>query len=329
VLPLFARSERLGFAVCELCGADPSAYETLTNQISTVMKLNGLVDEVRHNQRQLLDVAHQAGMAEIASGVLHGVGNLLTSVRVSAGELETLAGGRHVEGLARANELLAAHRDDLAGFFAGDPRAALVPEYYARIAEALAAERQRLRTEARALCEAVDLVRDAVRALQAQARDAGDAWLAEPVDVAAVVEGVLRIEQAELERSAIHVHRALAPLRPLRLPRARLVHVVAALVRNAVVTLQEATGERRLTVRTAPGPGVVRLEVEDSGRGLSAADRERVFEYGSRTPTGGRGFGLHTAANSAAQLGGALTADSPGPGRGTTFTLVLPAPESP
>jgi signal transduction histidine kinase len=326
VLPVFARSERLGFALCEAGETDPSAYETLTNQISTMVKLNSLLEEVRGQQRQLLDSAHQAGMAEVASGVLHGVGNLLNSVRVSAGEIEALAGGRHVEGLTRANELLAAHRADLASFFATDPRAPLVPEYYARVVEALAAERRRLRAEARDLREAIDLVRDSIRSLQSHTQDPGDALLAEPLDLGDLVDWVLRLEEGELARERVRVLREVPALPALHLPRAKLVHVLVALLRNAVSAMRETPPPaRQLTIRAAAERGGVRLEIADTGRGIAPEDLGRIFTFGFATPSGGRGFGLHTAANTVGQLGGTLTADSAGAGRGATFTLVLPA----
>jgi two-component system NtrC family sensor kinase len=58
--------------------------------------------------------------------------------------------------------------------------------------------------------------------------------------------------------------------------------------------------------------------------GIAPENLTRIFSHGFTTRTDGHGFGLHSAALAAQQMGGRLTAQSDGPGRGATFTLELP-----
>jgi len=69
----------------------------------------------------------------------------------------------------------------------------------------------------------------------------------------------------------------------------------------------------------------VRFIVEDNGVGIPAGNLIRIFQHGFTTRKDGHGFGLHSAANAAREMKGALTVHSDGPGRGATFTLELPA----
>ncbi|MFY0522945.1 ATP-binding protein [Archangium gephyra] len=88
-------------------------------------------------------------------------------------------------------------------------------------------------------------------------------------------------------------------------------------------------GQRHLTVSmTSPTPGRIHIEVRDNGMGIAPEMRTRIFQYGFTTRDEGHGFGLHSSALAAQELGGELRVYSAGPGQGATFTLELPlAPE--
>ena len=62
----------------------------------------------------------------------------------------------------------------------------------------------------------------------------------------------------------------------------------------------------------------------DNGAGIAPENLTKIFTYGFTTKKEGHGFGLHSAANAAKEMGGSLTASSAGPGQGATFTLELP-----
>jgi len=70
----------------------------------------------------------------------------------------------------------------------------------------------------------------------------------------------------------------------------------------------------------------LRFQVIDNGIGIAPENLTRIFAHGFTTRESGHGFGLHGAANLAAEMGGSLTAASDGLGRGSTFTLDLPLP---
>jgi signal transduction histidine kinase len=66
------------------------------------------------------------------------------------------------------------------------------------------------------------------------------------------------------------------------------------------------------------------IEVIDTGVGIPPENLERIFSHGFTTRKEGHGFGLHSCALAAKDLGGSLHAESAGPGQGATFTLTLP-----
>ncbi|HEX5747505.1 MAG TPA: ATP-binding protein [Archangium sp.] len=83
--------------------------------------------------------------------------------------------------------------------------------------------------------------------------------------------------------------------------------------------------ERLLTVKLErTTSGLVRIQVHDNGMGIAPEMLTRIFQYGFTTREEGHGFGLHSSALAAQELGGSLTVHSEGPGHGATFTLELP-----
>jgi signal transduction histidine kinase len=101
-------------------------------------------------------------------------------------------------------------------------------------------------------------------------------------------------------------------------------------VRNATFACDE-TGrpDQRITVRIAGDPSRVRISVSDNGVGIPAENLTRIFSHGFTTKQDGHGFGLHSGALAAKELGGSLSVQSDGPGHGATFTLELPCQPAP
>ena len=97
------------------------------------------------------------------------------------------------------------------------------------------------------------------------------------------------------------------------------------LVRNAKYACDESgRKDKRVTVRATNGGGTVKIAVIDNGVGIPAENLTRVFNHGFTTRKGGHGFGLHSGALAARELGGSLTAHSDGHGLGAIFTFELP-----
>jgi len=103
-------------------------------------------------------------------------------------------------------------------------------------------------------------------------------------------------------------------------------------IRNAKYACDESrSAEKRVTVRVRAEDGKMLVAVIDTGVGIPPENLERIFSHGFTTRKEGHGFGLHSCALAAKDLGGSLQGESAGLGRGATFTLTLPLtqPEQP
>ena len=281
------------------------------------------VQQLRETRDELVTTARRAGMAEVATNVLHNVGNILNSVNVSAGLLGNMVRSSKAQGLSRAVELMLGRAADLGHFLTHDDKGKTLPGYLRHATQALAGEQRRMLAELEHLTLSIDHIKAVVATQQSYATGSA---VVEPVQICELTEDALRINGDALARDGVNVVREYAAVPVARLDRTRLLQILVNLVgnaRNAMEGAAEGPGRITMRVSVAPGPRL-RVQVEDDGEGIHPENLTRIFAHGFTTRKAGHGFGLHSCALAAGQMGGTLTVHSDGPGKGATFTLELP-----
>lgn len=140
-------------------------------------------------------------------------------------------------------------------------------------------------------------------------------------DVTEVLGGVLDFSRGELERAGVQVVRDFASdTPPVLADEGQLRQVLLNLVRNSREAMPDGG---RLTVSTRGLGKEVEITVQDTGRGMTEAVRERLFEPFFSTKEGGTGLGLSVSQQILQAHGGTLACQSSS-GQGTTFVLRLP-----
>lgn len=273
--------------------------------------------------RALVETSRQAGMSEIATGVLHNVGNVLNSLNISASVIATGLRQSKAESLGKIAALLKEHTGDLGEFIAHDPRGKRIPEFLASHATHALAERERLLTELASLQANVDHIKEIVTMQQDYATMVR---VVEPLDAAMLVEDSLRMNAGALARHEVRVVLEFYSVPRVLAEKAKVLQILVNLIRNAKYAADEGgSPAKAVTLRIEPGrEGFVRLAVQDNGIGISAENLPLIFNHGFTTKASGHGFGLHSAVNVANEMGGTLAVHSDGLGTGATFTLELP-----
>ena len=273
--------------------------------------------------RQLMDATRQAGMAEVATGVLHNVGNVLTSINVTANLLSDRFRDSKVTSIFKVCALLRDQSSDLPGFFAKDPRGAKLPSYLESLANTLDQERTETMADLSTLLKSIDHVKDIIWMQQSYASVAG---VVEPLALNEAIEDAIKLSNNALLRHNVHVTREFAITPPARAERHKVLQILVNLISNAKKAMDvKEPSQRRLVLRIENTPNdTVQVRVIDNGIGIPAENLTKIFSHGFTTRKDGHGFGLHSSANAAKQMGGALHAYSEGPGRGATFSLELP-----
>ena len=274
--------------------------------------------------RTLVDVSRQAGMAEIATGVLHNVGNTLNSVNISTHLVTDRLRKSRVTSLAKVADLLREHLADLPTFLVQEARGQQLPPYLIALATQLQEERDAMLQEMRALEQSVEHISSIVTMQQKHARAAG---AVEQLSVPQLIDEALRLHAVSFERLNIQVERDYAPVPVLFVDRHKLLQILINLLSNARHALVDsANPAKRLGIHVGPAaePGHLRITVSDNGVGIAPENLGRLFSQGFTTKKKGHGFGLHISALAAEEMNGRLTCTSPGLAQGATFTLELP-----
>ncbi len=273
-------------------------------------------------QQQLRDASRHAGMAEVAASVLHNVGNVLNSVNVSASLVSDYVRKSKAEGLGRVVTLLQEHQHDLGQFITQDERGKHLPTYLEQLSRQLLAERQATLQELDALRSNIGHIKEVVAMQQSYAKLAG---VNETVDVHKLVEEGLRLNASSLERHGITLKRDFADVPPITVDKHRVLQILVNLLRNAKHACQATErADKCISVRVAPLAAGVQIAITDNGIGIPPENLTRIFSHGFTTKKNGHGFGLHSGALAATELGGALRAQSRGNAQGATFILELP-----
>lgn len=159
--------------------------------------------------------------------------------------------------------------------------------------------------------------------------ESGDAeWRTSELDVREVIGESIEATSQLFSEGGVALATSLATeAPPVRADRDRLMQVLLNLLSNAVKFC--APGAGHVEVRLSVQAEGLRVDVQDDGPGIPAAEQERIFEkfrQGSDTLTGkprGSGLGLPISRRIIEHFGGRLWVESE-PGKGATFSFVLP-----
>jgi nitrogen fixation/metabolism regulation signal transduction histidine kinase len=317
---LIIREDRSRFIVSMLTRMGSQGYvlalrdHTRSKQIET---------EREELNRRLIETSRQAGMAEVATGVLHNVGNVLNSVNVSASLLVDKVRRSRISSVDSAASLLRRNEDRLAEFLTSDDAGRRLPAFLSKLASHLAQEHEEVARELDLLTRNVEHIKEIVNTQQAFAKCGG---VCEAESIESLVEDSLRINDEALVRHKVALVREFLPTPTVHVDKHQVLQILINLISNAKYAV---AGRENPTVTVRIGapvaqPGVVRVQVADNGVGISPENLTRIFAHGFTTRKDGHGFGLHSAALAAKAMGASLHAESPGPGMGATFTLDLP-----
>ncbi|WLH10286.1 ATP-binding protein [Pseudomonas hefeiensis] len=279
--------------------------------------------ELIQAERELVEAARMAGMAEIATNVLHNVGNVLNSVNISADLVTRKLKNSKTLGLGKAVKMMNEHAEDLGQFITLDEKGKLLPRYFNELVESISAEQGLLIEELAQLTRSIDHIKEIVTTQQTYA---GAARLIEPLNVSDLFEDALRMNSGALSRHHVTVIKDFQDVPMILGDKHRLLLILINLISNAKFAMSNVSGHPRemtLGIRIVDQT-TLRISVKDRGEGIAPEHQARIFNHGFTTRKDGHGFGLHSCALAAVEMNGRLHAQSDGPGQGALFTLEIP-----
>ncbi len=274
--------------------------------------------------RRLADNARQSGMAEIATEVLHNIGNTMNSANTSANMMDKLLREdldsrvvRHVSDLVRENE------DNLAAFFLEDPKGRKILHALSQLCPILSESQEALAEEVGIFLTQVHHIKEIVNS---QLRLEPNQDEATPFDPHQVIEDLIKMQAPYLRGIRVDLNWTAPAETRVCISKSDFMQVIINLIKNAgeAIHMGPPENEHVLYLKSTIEDERLILEFRDTGCGIKAESMAYLFRHGYTTKTTGHGFGLHYCYKVVGEMDGVLKASSPGEGKGASFTLALP-----
>ncbi len=279
-------------------------------------------NQLNATQKELIDSAHKAGMADIATGTLHNIGNILNSVIASAQLVEEFNKSRSVARLKRANKLLKENINNIENFILEHPKGKKLLEYYLELDPLFDEEKKETTLHINRMLNKLDAIKDV---LADQQNYAGTASLTDHCDLVDIMEDALLVQKDGFAEFRLTTVKEFIDTPKITIQKTKLIHILVNLIKNAKEAMMEAPSENRtLTLSVFPQNKNAYIKVKDTGAGIASENINKIFVHGYTTKKSGHGFGLHSCANYMTEMGGKIWVESEGQGKGSTFVLEFP-----
>jgi signal transduction histidine kinase len=225
-------------------------------------------------------------------------------------------------GVSRLAALLKEQGEGVGRFITEDERGKRIPDYLGALGEQLQTDQRAALEELALLRDNLEHIKDTVTMQQSYAKLCG---VSETLEVVDLVEDSLRLNAGAFVRHGVTLQREFGEVPKINVDKHKVLQILVNLVRNAKYACDDSgRTDKRITLRVELAPLGVRVSVIDNGIGIAPENMGRLFRHGFTTRPSGHGFGLHSGAIAAQELGGTLRAESEGAGRGAAFILELP-----
>jgi two-component system, NtrC family, sensor kinase len=285
------------------------------------LKVQERTEELNSLNSKIGEIARSAGMAEVASGVLHNVGNVLNSVNVSTSLLRSQVKNSKINNLEKLVEMIKGHEEDLCDFLNNDEKGKYVIPFLAGLSEKLMKDQDNQIIELDSLSDNIEHIKNIVTMQQSHT---GSMGVIENLRASIVMNDAININLASMGKHGIEVVRAYEDDPEMAVDKHKLIQVLVNLVSNAGHALSNKKNDKRITIGIKKSNDSVVFYVEDNGVGIDKSDIARVFEFGFKKRKGGHGYGLHHSALMVKDLGGKIKVKSDGLGEGARFELIIP-----
>ncbi len=277
--------------------------------------------ELHFLHTQLIESSRKAGMAEVANGVLHNVGNVLNSANVTIHLLPEKIHHLRIQRLKESSDLLKS-QSNLAEFLTQDERGKNFGDYFSYVTEVMVKTESEILSEVSSLRKNIEHMSNIVDLQQTYA---GRSSAQELMSINEIVEDSIRMSSGSLGKWGIDIIREFESIEPSMVDKHKIVQILVNLIQNSKEALKESgNSNKEIRIRTGRFKDRIRIEVIDNGIGISDENQSRIFQFGFTTKPEGHGFGLHNCLLSAQEMGGHLSCVTHGLGQGATFALEVP-----
>ncbi|WP_207912253.1 sensor histidine kinase [Pseudobacteriovorax antillogorgiicola] len=269
----------------------------------------------------LVESSRKAGMAEVATGVLHNIGNVITGVNVNVQSLEQYYRKSASHRLPDLVKLFESQGDQLPEYLSDSKRRESVVGYMNAIVSDLEKNREAHLQTVQSLSQNIKHVMQLVSQQQANAKHSG---IIINFSITDAIQDVLDLKAHDINSNQIEVTFNDETQLSISSDRHKVLQILTNLISNAIQATERLDRPRSINIHQKKMGAFVHIDIRDNGIGIPAENIDKLFRFGFTTKPTGNGFGLHSSAIDATELGGKLSVFSEGPNKGATFKLKIP-----
>ncbi|MBF0430350.1 MAG: HAMP domain-containing histidine kinase [Fibrobacteria bacterium] len=276
----------------------------------------------QQHHKKMLETAHKAGQADIATSVLHNIGNILNSVATSSHLIQEITENSKTSSFKKATKMLRENMDNIDSFILNNPKGKELLKYFLVLEDILSEENQALHNHSERLHESIEAIKTVVTAQQSIATFSP---VQERGSLHEVIDNALYIQSNQLESCNITITKEYANTPEIIMDKNQVIHIVINLLRNAQDAMVPNSPEHRtLLIQCYAKNNSVFASFTDNGSGIKEKDLKNIFNQGFTTKKDGHGFGLHSCANYMNEMGGTISLKTGAKNIGATIILQFP-----
>ncbi len=277
----------------------------------------------RLNQR-LVSASRKVGVAEVATSILHNVGNILNSVHVSTNLISDTLQNSRIKGINKLADIMSNKKE----FFNDKDKVEMIPEYLNSLAARIDQEREITLKEVTLLNNNINHIEEIISSQQQFASTSSSYEWATLSDL---VEDAININRDIIDQYGFNLIKEFEDIKEVNIEKFKIMQILVNLITNAKDAILQSKNKNPtiiLRIRSL-NESSIELTVQDNGIGISEEINKKIFSYGFTTKKTGHGFGLHSCALTAKEMGGKLIMHSAGHKLGAKFVLTIPKDNAP
>lgn len=269
-----------------------------------------------------VEFAREAGMRQMATSVIHNIGNVLNTINISITEINEYVSDPKLENLPKVAELITKSKNNISSFIADDPIGRKVPDYIIALAEWWKGEQSKCIATLDNLRRNIEHVKNIMNTQQSTSTAKNSN---ESISLNSVFDELLLMKKNAQSCFDIDFIKKCEIQSDIITDKNKLLQIIINLLDNAIHAVKDNVDKpKTITLKSSIHESKIQIEIIDNGYGINPDHLTKLFDFGFTTKKDGHGYGLHSCYNLAKELGGELSAKSNGPNEGATFILILP-----
>jgi signal transduction histidine kinase len=278
----------------------------------------------RHRENAITDLVNEKavlqGKFEIASNILHDIGNAIVGVGSYINRIRRSVDQANPANLQKLYEFLVAQQAQLNSAI-GEAKADALVKMLAGINDGQKLLLAEISKSVKEQHNIVTHIQD-ILTIQRQYIAGNETHEKNPINLRSIITDCMSMVYASIEKRAIMISMNVPDVLPvIKGDRTRLMQVILNIIKNSIEAIDVTASEKSIALNLGVQGDKLIFQIKDNGHGFDAETGKQLFERGFTTKASGSGLGLHSCRSIIENHDGTIEITSEGFGKGALTTI--------